>query len=387
MKEEKDTKSKDTVMKIFILVFLITLVIIVIARYITDENFRYDIDTKVFKKEIAESTLNTIEIDSDTNPSIFAYDKYITVLSKNKLIEYTADGKQAAEIDVNISVPLVATNEKYMILAEQDGQRLYLISGNNILWQNTVEGNISRVNVNKNGYVSVVIKTTIYKSVVIYYDLDGKEVFRSYLSTDYAICSAISTNNKYLAVGEIDYSGTIIKSYVKIISVDLAQTDPENSTIYTYESQNDEIITNIKYQDKDTAICMFDTYIQKVTTDSNERIYDISNNDLFIDINLKDGIAILDKQSSGLFSYEYELTTKSANSKAENLYILNSDLPKAISVSGNLMALNLGNEVRIVNSNGWLLKKYTSSKQINKVVLGDTIAGVVYKNRIEIINL
>ena len=47
-------------------------------------------------------------------------------------------------------------------------------------------------------------------------------------------------NNKYLAIGEVDYSGTIIKSYVKIISVELAKTDPDNSIIYTYESNNGE---------------------------------------------------------------------------------------------------------------------------------------------------
>ncbi len=387
MKEEKSVKSKDAIMKVFILVFIATLIIIAIARYITDEDFRYDIDTNLLKKEISEENLNMIEIDSDTNPSIFAYDKYITVLSKNKLSEYTSDGKMAAELDVNISVPLVETNEKYMVLAEKDGQRIYLISGSNILWQDNLEGSISRVNVNKNGYVSVIIKTTIYKSVVIFYDYNGKEVFRTYLSNNYAVCTSVSTNNKYLAIGEVDYSGTIIKSYVKILSVDLAQTDPDNSVIYNYESENGEIVTNINYQTKDTAICMFNNYVQKVSLDSNERIYDIANDDIFVDTNLKDGYVVVDKQSSGFFSYEYELTIKSANNKTENLYILNSDLPKTINVSGNIMALNLGNEVQVINSNGWLLKKYVSSKQINDVVVGDTIVGIIYKNKIEIINL
>ena len=123
-------------------------------------------------------------------------------------------------------------------------------------------------------------------------------------------------NNKYLAIGEIDYSGTIIKSFINIISVDLAQTDSANSVIYTYESENGEIITGINYHGKNTAACMFNNYIQKVTTDSNERLYDFTNNDVFVDINLKDGFAVLDKQSSGLFSYEYEIKVKSTNGKS-----------------------------------------------------------------------
>ena len=53
----------------------------------------------------------------------------------------------------------------------------------------------------------------------------------------------------------------------------------------------------------------------------------------------------------------------------------------------NKKALKLRNEVQIVDTNWWLLKKYTSTKQIDKIVLGDSIAGVVYKNKIEIIDL
>lgn len=386
MINKRKDKNKNSVVKTIILILIAIFIVFVIARYTTDKNFRYYIDTNILKKEVSESTVTTIEIDSDSNPSVFAYDKYITVLNKNTLTSYTSSGKIDSELNVNISVPLVETNGKYMILAEKDGDKIYLISGSNIIWENSIDGSILRVNVNQNGYVSVVIKNTIYKSVVIFYNLSGTEIFRSYCSKNYAICTSISTNNKYLAIGEVDYTGTIIKSYVKILSVDLAQTDPKNSIIYLYESGNGEIITNINYQNKDTAICMFDNYVQKVTTNSNERLYDFSNNDVFVDISLKDSIAVIDKQSSGLFSYEYEITIKNINNKSENLYILNSDLPKTLFSSGNVMALNLGNEVQIVDSNGWMLKKYTSGKQISNIVLGDNIAGVIYKNRIEIID-
>lgn len=387
MKDEKNINPKKSTFKFLILFILAILIVFFVAKYITDDNFRYKIDTNLLKKQVTESNLKSIEIDSDDNPSVFAYDKYISILSKNTLTEYTADGNSVAKLDVSISVPLVETNGKYMVMAEKSGQKIYLISGTNILWQNNIEGSISRVNVNRNGYVSVIIQSTIYKSVIIFYDLSGKELFRSYLSTNYAICTAVSTNNKYLAIGEIDYSGTIIKSYVKVISVDLAQTDAENSTIYTYEAENGKIITDINYQDKENAICMFDSYVQKVGLDSNERLYEITDKDVFVDINLKDGYTVINKQSSGLFQYEYEMKIKKIDSKTESLYILNNDLPKSMSTSDNKMALNLGNEVQIVDTNGWLLKKYTSSKQIDKIVLGDSIAGIVYKNKIEIIDL
>lgn len=387
MKDENIVDSKNSFLKTSLLIILGFCIVIIVARYITDENFRSEIDTNIFGKQVAESSLNSIEINTDTNPAIFAYDKYIAILSKNKLSAYTSKGTLASELDVNISVPLSHSDGKYMVLGEKDGDKLYLISEGRILWNTKVEGKISGVNVNENGYVSVIVKNTIYKSVIVFYDLSGNELFRRYISSNYAICTDISEDNKYLAIGEVDYSGTIIKSYITVISVEKAETDPDNSIVYTYESNNGEIITNINYQDKDNAVCMFNTYIQKVTSVDNTRLYDFTTDDLYVDIDLDSGVAVIDKQSSGLFSYEYEVKVKSINSKAESLYILNSDLPKSVIVSGELMAFNLGNEVRIVSQFGWLQKKYTSSKQIKNVVLGNSIAGIVYKNKIEIIEL
>ena len=48
--------------------------------------------------------------------------------------------------------------------------------------------------------------------------------------------------------------------------------------------------------------------------------------------------------------------------------------------------MNFGTEVKIINTNGWLLKEYKSSKQIKDLVLGTSIAGIVYKDKIEIID-
>ncbi len=274
-----------------------------------------------------------------------------------------------------------------MVLAEKNGNKIYLISGQNIIWEKDIEGEISRVCVNKNGYVSAILKNTTYKSVIIVINPEGRDLFKSFLSTNYAVCMDISNNNKYLAVGEINYSGTIVKSYVKIMSIEKAQKDPENSIEYTYESGTSEIITNINYQNREEAICLFNNYIQKVTTKDNSRVYDIGANDVFAEINLDSNVAIINKQSSGLFSYEYKIDIKSPDSKTESLYILKNDVPKTIMASSNIMAVCLANEVEFINTNGWLIKRYTSNKQSKGIVLGDTIAGIIYKNKVEIINL
>ncbi len=335
----EDTKKSKSVFKACIIFVLIVFTVFIASRYLIDEEFRSYVDVNILKKELSEVNVNTIELNSDTNEYVYAYDKYITVLSKNSLNSYIGNGSLDSKIDVNISVPLVESSGKYMVLAEKNGNKIYLISGQNIIWEKDIEGEISRVCVNKNGYVSAILKNTTYKSVIIVINPEGRDLFKSFLSTNYAVCMDISNNNKYLAVGEINYSGTIVKSYVKIMSIEKAQKDPENSIEYTYESGTSEIITNINYQNREEAICLFNNYIQKVTTKDNSRVYDIGANDVFAEINLDSNVAIINKQSSGLFSYEYKIDIKSPDSKTESLYILKNDVPKTIMASSNIMAV------------------------------------------------
>ena len=243
------------------------------------------------------------------------------------------------------------------------------------------------MSINENGYVSVLLKNTTYKSIVVVYDIEGNELFRTYLATSYAICSDISKNNEYLAIGQIDYSGTIVKSVVKLIEIDKVKDDPQNSIVNTYESESNKILSNIKFNSKNEAVCMFDSYIQKVTKDNDEKIYDITENDVFVDINLANQIVIVQKETSGLFSYQYQINIKSTVGKSDSLYMLENELPKKLTVNKNLICMKLSDEVRIINASGWLLKLYATKTEIQDVVVGDSIVGIIYNNKIEFVNL
>ena len=43
--------------------------------------------------------------------------------------------------------------------------------------------------------------------------------------------------------------------------------------------------------------------------------------------------------------------------------------------------------LEFINTLGWLQKKYKSKQEISNIVLGSSVAGVVYRDRVEIINL
>lgn len=376
MENQKKHKKSFIFFSIILAIF-----VIITAGYVTNAKFRNLIDSKIFNKNITSSSLNYIEINSDDNPISFAYDNYIGILSKNILSIYNNKGNLENDLKINITTPLINCNKKYVLIAEKNGNKFYVINSSSILWQGNVDGKIEKVNINQNGYVCITVSNSTYNSIVIVFDNDGDELFKTFLDSTYAMHSVISNNNEYLAIGEIDYTGTVIKSNIRITSMSDAKT------IYTFTAPENEVLTNISYIDKNIAICAFSKSIYKVSTSNSSKIYDISDNIAFANINMENVLGIVERQSSGLFSYEYQLKLKNFNSNNENLYILNNALPKKTVSRGKFIALNYGSNVDIVNQNGSLKKSYTSNQQIKDIILGEHIAGIVYKDKIEVISL
>ena len=150
---DKETKklNKKKLIKTIIITIVLIAMIVLFSVYVGNAEFRGLIDRYIFRKEITENTGSIIQISPEDNPYVYAYDKYITILKKNSLEYYNNSANLEFNIAVNISNPLFESNGKYLVLAEKEGQKLYLISGQNIIWQKDMEGNISNINVNKNG--------------------------------------------------------------------------------------------------------------------------------------------------------------------------------------------------------------------------------------------
>lgn len=317
---------------------------------------------------------------------MYAYDKYITVLNKNVLKQYTDSGSLFNELEVHISNPVYSANNRFLCIGEENGQKLYLISGGNIIWQNDIEGQIVKVNVNKNGYVSVIVTGTSYKAIVITYNQSGKELFKSYLSSTSAIATDISTDNKHLAIAEIDTAGIVINSNIKIISIEKAKTDPTNSVVQIYNSDTNKLISNIKYQDRNNLVCMYDDHVSIIDGGENREFLVADNKVNFMDIRLKNGVVQAREKNSGLFDHDMEIVITNTQNKNDSIYLVERAI-KSIDVTQSNIAVNLGNEVHFLSANGWLVKKYVSGNEVNRIVMGDSIAGIVYRDKIDIVNI
>ena len=381
--------EKESFFKIYkkyiILGIIAVILITLLLFYCFNSSFRNFITIYIFRKSVSQDNLTTITLNEDESSFVYAYDKNIVVLNKNILSTYNSSGNVISENDINISSPIFASNNRFLAIGENNGDSIYLISGSNIIWQGNVDGKISKISVNNNGYISVILTGTSYKSIVVSFDSKGKELFKTYLSSTIAIDMDISNDNKYLSIAEVDYSGSIAKSLIKTISIEKAKSDPSNSVIYTYTSENNNLITKINYCSKNVLSCLYNDSIHSLDT-SNEQdteIIKFNNQNNFGDIDLKNNCMYSENKSFG-FSSSTDVNIKNIQNNNTSVYTLKGSI-KSIYCYNEKIAINNGSEIHFIGLNGWLVKKYSSLSEINTIILGDSIAGIVYKDRVEIV--
>ena len=390
--DDQDEKIRELNRKKVLITAIISIVLVVfiilLCVYIANKPFRDWVDKYVLMKNVSENNVTSISLDESENNYVFAYDKYICVFSQNTLTAYNSVGKKEYELTVEISNPLIDVNNRFLLIAEKEKQKIYLISGNNIIWENELEGNISRVSVNKNGYSSVILTGTTYKSIIETFDNNGKELFKTYLSSSIAMDSDISFDNKYLSFAEVSTEGTILQSMIKTISIQKAKETPSESIISSVTSPTNSAVINLKYQDGNKIICMYDNSIHCIENGNAEELFNLEENGQkisFADIELNNfAYRIIEK--SALLSTDSIVEIKNTSTKKEHAYTLDS-IVKEVYAYDNSIALNLGSEVHFIGTNGWLIKKYTSSQEVRKIVMSSNFAGIVYRDKIEIVEL
>lgn len=213
----------------------------------------------------------------------------------------------------------------------------------------------------------------------------GSELFTTYLSKSYVIDSAISNDNKFLALAEVNFSGIAIQSNIKIISIDKALSNSTDTIQYNYSSSIDDFIINVEYHNNDNLVCLFDNHIDIIKDNTVSQVTSFENsNILFADINNK--IIQIEKKNAGILSTDFELQIINSNSFDKRIYELDKE-PKSIEVFGNIICVNYGSSALFINTSGWLIKEYISSQEIQSVVLSNDLAGIVYKDKIEILSL
>lgn len=375
---ERQTLNRKKLIVLIVIVVLAILLLIAGIVYEKNTSVRIFLDKYVFFKEKYENDLPKIAITSSSDINTYAYKGDVLILKNNLLTAYNSNGNKEYELDIEISEPIFETAGDYLCIGEKNGNKLYMISNKNINWQKKMEGTIEDITLNSNGYVSVATTGTIYKAVIETFDNTGELLFTDFLSSTYVIDMSLSPDNKKLAIAEANFSGIMIQSNIKEISIEKAKNGDTESIEYKQTNTNGDLIVNIKYLNKNELACIYDNHIEVIKDGTSTNISDFSKEEtLFADLNNK--IIKIIKQDSKIY---LKVITNEEHTKEYEI-----SEPKEIVVSDEVTAINLGSEVLFYNNSGWLIKRYYASQEINKIVLSDSLAGIVYNDKIELVSL
>lgn len=231
----------------------------------------------------------------------------------------------------------------------------------------------------------MITEGTSYKSVIITFNKNGKELFKTYLASTIAVGADISVDGKYLAIAEVNIGGALIESSIKIIEMEKASKgDTTNSIVYRYNADSNKAITEIKYQERGQLVCMYDDEIHIIHEDKDSKLIEFGKSTQIADINLKSYVIRAEETQTGLFSSKTDIVLTNIITKTENKYTVDSAVKKIVS-NDQISAINVGTEIHFINLNGWLEKKYNSNQEMKELVLGTSVAGIIYRDRIKVI--
>ena len=111
----KKLKIKKIIITISISIILI-IAFILICLYIGNKPFHEFIDKYVLMKNVVENNVTSISLEGLENYNAYAYDKYISILSQNTLNGYNISGKKEYELTIEITNPIVDSNNKYLLI-------------------------------------------------------------------------------------------------------------------------------------------------------------------------------------------------------------------------------------------------------------------------------
>ncbi|MCI8654699.1 MAG: hypothetical protein HFJ48_02330 [Clostridia bacterium] len=387
LKEEQPRKLN--VKKVIILILIIVAIIFVttvIYLYTENESFRKWVDNEILPKEVTQG--NTVEIELDQeNTQIFAVDKYIVTLQEKTLKFYNNLGTNVGSISIDINNAIIDVSGKNFIIAEKNGKKAYVISDRKLVWETDTEGDILQIEINENGYTGIITSDMSYKNIVTLYDSLGKQVLKTYIATAKISDISISKNNQYLAIAEVDTSGVLIQSSVRIVSIETAKKDPNNSIEYVYNADLNKLILNIEYQNKERLVCMYKDRIDVIENKQSKTIASLQEKNItFSSIELNDSLMGVEENTLGNYNYQSVVYIRNITSQKSKKYSVEK-VAKDIYTFGDLIGLNLGTELHIINRNGWLIKKYVANQEINNVVISNKIVGIIYRDKIEIIDI
>ena len=131
---------------------------------------------------------------------------------------------------------------------------------------------------------------------------------------------------------------------------------------------------------------MYDDLIKRISQNGEDTLLNINDKSTFASIDLNNHIAYITEEGTGIFNSNSVLNIVNVQNNQKTTYTFD-EVAKDMYTYNNTIGVNVGTEIYFINVNGMLKRKYTSNQEITNFSILNDMAIILYKDRIEIINL
>lgn len=335
---------------------------------------RHEEDNKEYEETNVAHTGKNIAFEYASTGRFSRYNGGIVSVTETELAHYSKTGEKKWSMPVQISSPVLAVADKYILIFEKDGNKISVYDGEKNIFSKTLEGKIKTASVSSGGDIVVVFEREGYKGSVMVYNKSGDEVYL-WNSGKYGILDADISQTRKLAVSLLNTEGTVSS---KIYFFDISKSgvsssaDVENSIAFDIVFRGE--ILNVFADDRILGLSVkgdikwnYEAYSKNIVK------YAVA----------EDGakIVVYDKNNAS------EVTLISSGG-AEKINIQTDVLPDIVDISNDRILYNDGRTLVITSFAGDVLARYTCSRDIKQAyIIEQNNIFIVYGSSVEFLDV
>jgi len=371
---ENGTRQEGPGKVVKIIVFLLLLLIISATAAVAYLK-SLDVDLKsVSIKDLIEKTflnrntryelvLSEFDYDANLNTVFGTHKGYIVKCSKDSLIYIDSNGNEQWTYPLSLKNPVLKTAGSYLLIADYGSKNILTFSGKEMRWEKELDNNIINDDINAKGYVAVVHEEERSRGAVSVFNRQGMKCFTIGKAENFILSSKVSSSAKTVFINSIDTSG---------ISTDtiLEFSDLSGNISDTKIEKEDTVFPSLWFMDNDSLLVVGDSMFMILDKDFTEKFQHTVKGKIFssciadgkyavIAANPEESTGIFESGSSGIWIYN-------DNGEKISEYNLKGEV-RNIASWEDIIAVNSGNKLRIIDLNGDLLAEYSSKDDIKEV--------------------
>lgn len=362
-------ESKLSIIMFILLFFAVTSIVVLV--YLKSQN----IDIKNLSvKSLVQRPFNSMDVmdyakttdefnyDYKEHSLITIYKNYIIKCSKDRVIWLSRDGKEQKVKSLVSENPVLKSAGDYILIADIGGEDIYVINGTGIRWTRKIDSTIVNADIGNNGVVSIVKEKKGYKGAIDVFDPQGNLIFTTVRGGAFILSSKVLSSENKILINSVDTTGISASTHWELVNM---KAEPASKPAFL---QN-VIFPSVWDLNGNNIIGVSDNKVVSYTLELDKKWGQEFTGVYCSSIALGKYIilAVAPPSTSGLMGRN-ATEIKILSNKGEE--VATYELSKKIinmETSGNIIALNTGDQVFFINTQGKLVGNYDPNSDVVRV--------------------